>query len=793
MADLARGLNNAAVPGAVRAKLRRLETATNAAPLAAPVPPAQAARVQRGAAYAVASEHVTRWQPLVKANREARTLVFPASNAGAPKPASTTAALAAAFTVDTQLEQQVAALLSAGGAATSAGVRAAEAAELQAAGGSSSEAKERTARLAKMRALLFYHESKAKRLKNIKSKGYHRHAMQLAKRALRKLGDTDAGQGGEGDASAAAELEAAEMARMTERFGLKHRNTSRWARRLLAKGLGKLPATRQALAEQMRLGEELRAKPLGRLGARQSDGEDGTDASDDDDGGLDDGGDDDDGEEDNPDAAAKKRAGKHATKARQEALDVLLDAKAGGSNGAQGGLLSLPFMQRAQAKARSQAAQAAADLLAELDGEAGGGAAADGGADEWDVPLPDAQGRMVFGGGGAAADGGDGGDGGDDEPGLERGSDESDGEYEQRSAQAATAARMRRRAAAAAGGSKPGRSSAQPAMAPTTGGHGSVPRVARNAAAGPGAGLGAGLAAARSAATQLDMAMGAEEDAPAPIRRKRQAAAASGAAAGADGKPPNSKERRKAARLAGQGVSAEGTAPQPAALGARMQPPSGVAPHSGVPLAPGSGRHAAGDDGDDGDAPAEELVGGVSARQRAVIAAAFAGDDVAAEFASAKAAEVAAEAPDDGTAILATAVLPGWGAWAEEQSVPKAAKAAAAVAKARAAAAVASRKDAGKAHVIVSEKFDRKAATYTVPSLPYPYTSREVFDSTLRQPLSREVNTDASFRDLTRPQVVTTPGALIAPIKFKRVQPAAQKRSKQQAKGGKQAKQAARK
>jgi U3 small nucleolar RNA-associated protein 14 len=789
VADLARGLNNAAVPGAVRAKLRRLETAQNAAPLAAPVPPAQAARVQRGAAYAVASEHVTRWQPLVKANREARTLVFPASNAGAPKPASTTAALAAAFTVDTELEQQVAALLSAGGAATSAGVRATEAAELQASGGSSSEAKERTARLAKMRALLFYHESKAKRLKNIKSKGYHRHAMQLAKRALRKLGDTDAGTGGEGDGSAAAALEAAEMARMTERFGLKHRNTSRWARRLLAKGLGKLPATRQALAEQMRLGEELRAKPLGKRGTRDSDGDDGTDASDDDDGGdLDDGDDDDDGEgEDNPEAAAKKRAAKLATKARQEAMDVLLDARTGGGDAAQGGLLSLPFMQRAQAKARTQAAQAAADLLAELDGEAGGGGAAgDGDADEWDVPMPHGQGRMVFGGAGTAA-GLDGG--GDDEPALERGSDESDGEYEQRNAQAATAARMRRRAAAAAGPAKPalGTPLVPQATTATTGTRGKVSQLARSAAASPGAGLGAGLAAARSAATQLELAMG-EEEAPEPARRQRKAVAGSGAAAGGVVKPPNSKERRQAARRAGQGAP-PGDAPQPAAP-ARKQHEAGAAARSGVPLAPGSGRHAvdAVDDGD-GDAP-EEMVGGVSARQRAVIAAAFAGDDVAAEFASAKAAEVAAEAPDDGTEILATAVLPGWGAWAEEQSVPRAAKAAAAVAKARAAAAVASRKDAGKAHVIVSEKFDRKAATYTVPSLPYPYTSREVFDSTLRQPLSREVNTDASFRDLTRPAVITTPGALIAPIKFKRVQPAAQKGSKQQ-KGGKQGKQAA--
>ena len=43
------------------------------------------------------------------------------------------------------------------------------------------EAKERRDRLAKMRSLLFAHEQKAKRLKVIKSKGFHRHAKKAEK------------------------------------------------------------------------------------------------------------------------------------------------------------------------------------------------------------------------------------------------------------------------------------------------------------------------------------------------------------------------------------------------------------------------------------------------------------------------------------------------------------------------------------------------------------------------------------------------------------------------------------
>ncbi len=43
------------------------------------------------------------------------------------------------------------------------------------------EAQERRERMAKMRSLLFAHEQKAKRLKAIKSKGFHRHAKKAAK------------------------------------------------------------------------------------------------------------------------------------------------------------------------------------------------------------------------------------------------------------------------------------------------------------------------------------------------------------------------------------------------------------------------------------------------------------------------------------------------------------------------------------------------------------------------------------------------------------------------------------
>ena len=49
------------------------------------------------------------------------------------------------------------------------------------------EAKERRERMAKMRSLLFAHEQKSKRLKAIKSKGFHRHAKKAAKMKVQSL------------------------------------------------------------------------------------------------------------------------------------------------------------------------------------------------------------------------------------------------------------------------------------------------------------------------------------------------------------------------------------------------------------------------------------------------------------------------------------------------------------------------------------------------------------------------------------------------------------------------------
>ena len=54
---------------------------------------------------------------------------------------------------------------------------------------------------------------------------------------------------------------------------LKHKNTSRWAKRAIRKGLAHLPGTKEAIAEQLRIGNELRRKIAGKGAA--GDGGDG--------------------------------------------------------------------------------------------------------------------------------------------------------------------------------------------------------------------------------------------------------------------------------------------------------------------------------------------------------------------------------------------------------------------------------------------------------------------------------------------------------------------------------------
>lgn len=61
-------------------------------------------------------------------------------------------------------------------------------------------------------------------------------------------------------------------------------------------------------------------------------------------------------------------------------------------------------------------------------------------------------------------------------------------------------------------------------------------------------------------------------------------------------------------------------------------------------------------------------------------------------------------------------------------------------------AAAAGRKDAKLKTVVISERWDKKAAKHNTASVPFPYTSKQLYEATMRQPLGREYNVDTSFR-----------------------------------------------
>ena len=80
--------------------------------------------------------------------------------------------------------------------------------------------------------------------------------------------------------------------------------------------------------------------------------------------------------------------------------------------------------------------------------------------------------------------------------------------------------------------------------------------------------------------------------------------------------------------------------------------------------------------------------------------------------------------------------------------------------------------------MIISEKRNKKAATFTTAGVPYPFTSREQFERSLRAPLGREWNTTASHKALTAPGVVVAKGVAIGAIATHHKAPAGGRSSK---------------
>ncbi|RIA97330.1 small-subunit processome [Glomus cerebriforme] len=236
----------------LKQKLASLESGGNKGtykePLSAPLPPRIQDRLNRQAAYEKVNKDITKWEPIVKQNREAEHLKFPMN---APLPhKQTNNVLASMFQPVTELEKEIDSML------VESGVKEKnlqQYEELQMSKLSVEEVEKRVKELRKMRELAFREEIKGRRIAKIKSKTYRK----IRKKEKNKL---DLKQLAELDPKLAREEQLRlERARAQERMTLKHKNTSKWAKQALKHGRHDLEG-RQAIAEQLQRHEELKRK-----------------------------------------------------------------------------------------------------------------------------------------------------------------------------------------------------------------------------------------------------------------------------------------------------------------------------------------------------------------------------------------------------------------------------------------------------------------------------------------------------------------------------------------------------
>ncbi|OAA70259.1 small nucleolar ribonucleoprotein complex subunit Utp14 [Cordyceps fumosorosea ARSEF 2679] len=144
-------------------------------------------------------------------------------------------------------------------------------------------------------------------------------------------------------------------------------------------------------------------------------------------------------------------------------------------------------------------------------------------------------------------------------------------------------------------------------------------------------------------------------------------------------------------------------------------------------------------------------------RERALVARAFAGEDVVADFAREKEAATAA---DDDRVVDAT--LPGWGAWVGE-GVSKREQARNAGRYLRTVQGVVKpkdRRDAKLDKVVMNEKTIKKNNLYRASQLPHPFETREQYERSLRLPVGPEWMTRETFQESTKPRVMIKQGVI---------------------------------
>ena len=317
------GLKDTKGFGAVAKSLKQVATGKATS---APLAKVKADRVERKLHYEKQSEEVSNWVDAVQENRRAETLDF------RPKERieATRDVMIDSFVPSTDFELQLQAALEQAGQKDEKAILEAEEKAITDDLGNNvitmEEYENRRGQLAKMRSLMLSYEQKRHHINKIKSKKYRR----IRKRQREKAKEAELADAAEENPDLARELEEKEeIDRMKERMTLAHKNTSKWAKRVLKRGKNVDIGTRRALSAQLKKGDDL----LKRMQSRTQ------------------GQDDDDSDEDLVESARK----------------VLEDTDK--EEAPASGLFKLAFMQRGVDKQKQRAKAEARKLLEELEEE----------------------------------------------------------------------------------------------------------------------------------------------------------------------------------------------------------------------------------------------------------------------------------------------------------------------------------------------------------------------------------------------------------------------------------------
>ncbi|KAG6840084.1 hypothetical protein C0991_009061 [Blastosporella zonata] len=670
--------------------------------LSAPLPQRAQERLDREAAYEETKGEVDKWSATMKRIREAEHLSFPLQAPTAERVSNLT--LAAKFKPTTALESSVDALLRSA-KLREEDIQQTEETMLKMNKLSVEEVEQRRGELRKMRELMFRAEIKARRIGKIKSKTYRKIKRKERERLGEKMED---GEGSEGE----EERLKREVERARERATLRHKHTGKWAKKMRTR---EGEEGRQEIEDMLARGEKLRR----RIKGVASDDESDEDTDDDKEGFGDDA-------EDN---IGKIKRGAFDELRRVEMEDGSLQIE-GGGKGKSKSIFEMKFMKDAMARQQHSADKMADDFIKEMGGQLD--VAED--SDVEDAPEVDLSSGVVAQRTGGRIS---------YHPGAPTnkttrpiGSLASDTSSVTLKSTDLLSPPQSPLDLQRPNVPLPPTSDSNPWLAPRDSEPTSIkaPKKNNEVVVGKDSTV---MTKSKNKLKKLARKRGDEkakavDDAVVEISVDKVLTLKSAPAAAQSSTVSAPPPKKASATLP------KATAPSTSSVAARQEDAS---------------------DDDDVHSEIEEqekildLKGKGKAKlpqafeQRDLVALAFAGDNVVHEFQEAKKREIAADAPRE-----VDTTIPGWGSWGGagvRAAPPKAQRI-----KKIAGIDPTTRADYGKAHVIISEKRDKKAAKYLVKDLPYPYTSKAQFEKAMERPLGTEWNTRVAFQRGTLPKVV---------------------------------------